>query len=243
MIALEMIGVDIVSLRHPETVVLHDVNWIVREGEYWAVGGLLGTGKSDLLATAAGLIPVSQGTYKIYGYEMLASYEKALLDARLKVGLVFDGGRMLNHLSVLENVSLPLQYHENLGTAECHDRAASLLEKVGLADYTSRMPGTINRRLQQRAGLARALALRPKVLLLDNPLSGLDPREALWWLNFLDQLSASGTTLVVAADDLRPWRGRARQFSVLKEHRFIPVGSREQLAEHGEPMLQELLRD
>jgi ABC-type transporter Mla maintaining outer membrane lipid asymmetry ATPase subunit MlaF len=241
--ALEMTGVDITSLRYPATVVLHDVNWIVREGDYWAIGGLLGTGKSDLLATAAGLIPVHEGTHRIYGQEIAASYEKGLIEARLKVGMLFDGGRLLNHLSVIENVSLPLQYHENLGAAECYDRAASLLEKVGLADYTSRMPGTINRRLQQRAGLARALVLRPKVLLLDNPLSGLDPREALWWLNFLDQLSADGTTLVAAADDLRPWRGRARQFAVLKDGRFLPLGSREELAAHAEPILQELLRD
>jgi len=144
---------------------------------------------------------------------------------------------------VIDNVSLPLQYHENLGTVECYERAASLLEMVGLADYTSRMPGTINRKLQQRAGLARALALRPKVLLLDNPISGSDPREALWWLNFLDKLSANGTTLVVAADDLRAWRGRARQFAVLKERRLLPLGSREQLAGHAEPILQELLRE
>jgi ABC-type transporter Mla maintaining outer membrane lipid asymmetry ATPase subunit MlaF len=112
---------------------------------------------------------------------------------------------------------------------------------VGLGDYTGRMPGTINRRLQQRAGLARALALRPKVLLLDNPLSGLDPREALWWLHFLDQLSADGTTLVLAADDLRSLQGRAHQFAILKERQFVALGSREQLAGHSEPLLRELL--
>jgi ABC-type transporter Mla maintaining outer membrane lipid asymmetry ATPase subunit MlaF len=241
--ALEMIGVDVVSLRHPDTVVLHDVNWLVRDGDYWAIGGLLGAGKSDLLSTAAGITPVSEGTYRIYGQEIAAGYEQGVLEARLKVGMVFDGGRLLNHLSVIENVALPLQYHQNLGAAECHQGAASLLEKVGLADYTSRMPGTINRRLQQRAGLARALALRPKVLLLDNPLSGLDPREALWWLNFLDQLSAEGTNLVVAADDLRPWRGRARQFAALKEREFIRLGSRDELTAHAEPLLRELLHD
>lgn len=241
--ALEMVGVDVVSLRHPETVVLHDVNWIVREGEYWAVGGLLGTGKSDLLATAAGLVPAAQGTYRIYGQEITAGYEQALLEARLKVGMIFEGGRLLNHLTVIENVALPLQYHENLSGTDCRDRAASLLEMVGLGDYTGRMPGTINRRLQQRAGLARALALRPKVLLLDNPLSGLDPREALWWLNFLDHLSAEGTTLVLATDDFRGVQGRARQFAVLKERGFISLGTREELALHQEPLLRELLHD
>src|SRR3954468_3776473 len=179
---LEMIAVDIVSLRYPDRVVLQEVNWAVEEKDYWAIGGLLATGKSDLLAPAAGLIPVTHGTYKIYGQEIAIGYEQGLIEARLKVGLLFDGGRLLNHLSVVDNVCLPMQYHENLVGAECRDRAATLLEKVGMGDYTNRMPGTINRRLQQRAGLARALALQPKVLLLDNPLSGLDPREALWWL-------------------------------------------------------------
>lgn len=239
-----MAGVDVVSLWQPSLVMLQGVNWRVQEGDYWAIGGLLGTGKSDLLGTAAGLIPVARGTYRVYGQEISIGYEKGLLEARLKVGMVFDGGRMLNHLSVIENVSLPLQYHENLGAVECRERAASLLEMVGMADYTSRMPGTINRRLQQRAGLARALALRPKVLLFDNPLSGLDPRDGLWWLNFLDQLSSvQKLTLIVAADDLKPWRARARQFAVLKDRRFIALGEREQLIGHAEPILQELLRD
>src|SRR5687768_3328168 len=112
--ALEMSGVDIVSLRHPEAVVLQDVNWSVQESDYWAVGGLLATGKSDLLATAAGLNPVRHGTYSIYGQEIAGAFDKAVIEARLKVGLLFDGGRLLNHLSVIDNVSLPLQYHENL---------------------------------------------------------------------------------------------------------------------------------
>src|SRR5947207_2407385 len=145
--ALEMIAVDIVSLRYPDRVVLQEVNWAVDEKDFWAIGGLFATGKSDLLATAAGLIPVTHGTYKIYGEEIAIGYEQGLIEARLKVGLLFDGGRLLNHLSVIENVSLPLQYHENLGAVECRDRAATLLEKVGLGDYTTRMPGTVKRRL------------------------------------------------------------------------------------------------
>src|SRR5436190_21356441 len=124
--ALEMVGVEVLSLRYPDRVVLRDVTWAVEEKDYRAIGGLLGTGKSDLLATAAGLVPVAHGKYTIYGKEITIGYEQGLIEARLKVGLLFDGGRLLNHLSVIENVSLPLQYHENPAAVECRDRAASL---------------------------------------------------------------------------------------------------------------------
>src|SRR4051794_18886890 len=99
--ALEMVGVDVGSLRSADRVALREVNWSVEEKDYWAVGGLLGTGKSDLLATAAGLVPVSRGTYKIFGQEIALGYEQGLIEARLKVGMLFDGGRLLNHLTVI----------------------------------------------------------------------------------------------------------------------------------------------
>ena len=125
---------------------------------------------------------------------------------------------------------------------------AALLELTGLESVAETHPGAISRNRQQRAGLARALSLRPEVLFLDNPLSGLDPRDVSWWLDLLDQLSAGHPviggqrmTLVVAGDDLRPWKERAHQFAILKGKRFIGLGSRPELAGHSEPLLRELL--
>jgi ABC-type transporter Mla maintaining outer membrane lipid asymmetry ATPase subunit MlaF len=106
----------------------------------------------------------------------------------------------------------------------------------------------MGRNWQQRAGLARALALKPEVLLLDNALTGLDPRDAFWWLQFLDRLSRGEAlpdqkpmTLVATADDLRPWRDRARQFALLKDRRLVVLGDQKRLAEHPEPLLRDLL--
>jgi ABC-type transporter Mla maintaining outer membrane lipid asymmetry ATPase subunit MlaF len=106
----------------------------------------------------------------------------------------------------------------------------------------------VNRNWQQRIGLARALALKPEVLLLDNPLTGLDPRDAAWWLDIVDALAAGHPivdgkplTLVVTGDDLRPWQNRARQFAVLKNRQFVSLGARADLAGHTETHLQDLL--
>jgi ABC-type transporter Mla maintaining outer membrane lipid asymmetry ATPase subunit MlaF len=105
-----------------------------------------------------------------------------------------------------------------------------LLEATGLTLLTTRLPSSLGRNWQQRVGLARALALRPEVLLLDNPLSGLDPRDVAWWLEFLARLSAGHPlldgrplTLVVSGDNLRPWKHLARQFGVLRGTRFVPL--------------------
>jgi ABC-type transporter Mla maintaining outer membrane lipid asymmetry ATPase subunit MlaF len=123
-----------------------------------------------------------------------------------------------------------------------------MLELTELAPFANHMPGAVGRNWQKRAGLARALMLRPEILLLDNPLGGLDLRHANWWLDFLDQLSAGHRplagqpmTLIVAAENLRPWRGRARQFAVLKDQQFVACGSRTELERATEPLVREML--
>jgi ABC-type transporter Mla maintaining outer membrane lipid asymmetry ATPase subunit MlaF len=125
----------------------------------------------------------------------------------------------------------------------------ALLELTGLQRFARRTPGALGRNWQKRVGLARALALRPEILLLDNPLGGADVREAGWWLNLLAQFSTGhefmpdkrATTLVVSADDLRPWRERAKQFAVLRDGRFQVLGNRVQLADAPDSVVKELL--
>src|SRR5439155_17579009 len=136
----------------------------------------------------AGLMPPAEGSYRLFGEEM-PIFDEGRLRHRLRLGLVFDGGQLLSHLTVWENVALPMRYHGSLTEMEAHQEAQKLLEALELAPWTESTPGAIGRNRQKRVGLARALALRPEVLLVDAPLTGLDLPHRNWWLGLLDQLS------------------------------------------------------
>jgi len=244
-----MTGVTVSAMRPPDTVVAEGINWTVSAGDYWVVAGLHGSGKSDFLMLTGGLMGPRRGRYLFFGEEM-PIFEDARLKERLRLGLVFDGGQLLNQLTVAENVALPLRYHHNLSRTEGAAAARELLEYTQLTAWAESTPGTLGRSWQKRAGLARALALRPEVLLVDNPLAGLDPRHVHWWLGFLDQLSKGHplmhgrpVTLVVTTADFHPWKGHARQFAVLSDHGFVVLGTWGQLESSSEELVRELLTE
>lgn len=228
--AIEMVDATLTSLTETHRIVAENVNWVVMPGDYWVIGGLHGAGKSDFIAAAGGILLPTRGTYRLFGKEVQFGYEQELLSTRLRVGMVFDGGRLLNHLTVAENVALPLQYHLVLSPDELVDRVRQLLEWVESIAIAEAYPANVSRNRQQRIGLARAVALRPEVLLLDGPLTGLDPSDAAWWIDTLDHLAqghpllgGKPLTVVATAHDFRPWRGHARQFAVLRHKRFRVV--------------------
>src|SRR6185295_2429758 len=104
---VEMRDVSVPSLRDPSGAVLEGVNWTVRRGDYWAIGGLLRSGKSDLLSVAAGLLRPSKGESRLLGIDLFGCPEHEQLAARRRVGFVFDGGQLLHDLTLEENVALP----------------------------------------------------------------------------------------------------------------------------------------
>ena len=244
-----MTGVAVSALRDPDTMVAEGINWTVNTGDYWVVAGLHGSGKSDFLMLTGGLMAPRQGRYRFFGEEM-PIFEERRLKARLRLGVVFDGGQLFNHLTVAENVALPLRYHRNLSQGEAAVAVSELLECTELTPWAEKTPGVLGHGWQKRAGLARALVLRPEVLLVDNPLAGLDPRHVQWWLAFLDQLSQGHrlmggrpVTLVVATSDARPWKGHARLFASLRRQGFAVLGSWAQLEAASAEPAQELLTE
>jgi phospholipid/cholesterol/gamma-HCH transport system ATP-binding protein len=225
---IELLEADIPSRREPDTVSVAGVNWSVRDGEFWVIGGLQGSGKSDLLCVAGAIARPLRGVYRAFGREITPAYTNECLTERLRLGLVFgDGGRLFNQLDVRSNISLPLEYHRRLEPTAMAARVRALLEATGLQPWAERVPSELNLAWRQRVALARALALRPEVLLLDNPLTGLDPRHARWWTEFISQLGTGHPlledrplTVIVAADDLRPWHQPGRRFALLDNSRL-----------------------
>src|SRR6266850_7782355 len=157
---IDMRGVSVGAMRDPSTVVVEDVNWTVAPGDYWVIGGLQGSGKSDFLMMTGGLMAPLAGTYCFLGEEM-PIFEEDRLAHRLRLGFVFDGGQLFNHLTVSENISLPLQYHHNLDKAEARAEVQRMLDLTELGPWADSTPGAIARNWQKRVGLARALVLRP----------------------------------------------------------------------------------
>ena len=246
---LEMIDAAVApshAFSHP---VIEEVNWSVEEGECWVVGGLPGTGKSDLMAAAAGMHRLSRGTHRLFGRDLAALPEEERVHIRLRVGLVFGNeGRLFRHLTIAENLSLPFSYHSNCEPEEAEGHIRAVLEATGLASIATRHPTSINRNLRPRAALARALMLRPDLLLLDDPLRGLDLRETRWWMDFLRQLREGHpimhrkrVTLGVATDDFIPWLGQGDKFALIENGRWLFLGGAEDLQKREEPLLREML--
>jgi ABC-type transporter Mla maintaining outer membrane lipid asymmetry ATPase subunit MlaF len=245
--AIEMRGVHVGAMRDALFTVVEDVNWSVAAGEFWVVAGPEYSGKSDLLMLAAGLMPPTRGSCMVFGCDT-RYFGEADPAERLRVGLVFQGGNLFNGLTIAENVALPLQYRHDLTAAAAVREVQALLALLELMHVAGLAPADVAANWRQRAALARALILRPEVLLLDNPLAGLGARHRHWWLRFLEQLSrgheplgGQPMTIVVAADDLRPWQDSRRKFALMRGKRFNAIGGWDEVETASDPVLKELL--
>ena len=223
----ELRDVTVPYRRDPDRATLEEVNWTVHENDLWVVGGLQGTGKSDLIFMLAGLTKPIRGSYTLFGQDMGSRFGDEFLPSRLRMGVVFDDSRLLNHLTFAENIALPARYHENLHAGEADGWVEALLKAANIHNFAHNTPSMVAWHWRRRAALVRALALRPELLFLENPLRGLDWRHTAWWIDFIqrlwrghDLMRGRPLTIVASTDEFRPWRDVGAKFAVLREQRF-----------------------
>ncbi|HZF01226.1 MAG TPA: ATP-binding cassette domain-containing protein [Methylomirabilota bacterium] len=244
---IEMRDVQVGTMRDLSEVVLENVNLSAARGEFWVVAGPQHSGKSDFLMMTAGLMPPANGCYKFFGNETGIFDESRLAD-RLRMGFIFESAQLFHDLTIAENIALPLRYHKNLSPSDAVKAVDELLELTELKPIADVTPANLPRSWHRRAGLARALTLQPEILLLDNPLGGLNARHSQWWLRFLDGLwrghkllGEKPMTIIATTDDLRPWRNDARRFALLKDGEFVSLGAWNKILSSNEPIVKELL--
>ena len=247
--ALEMRRLAVAAMKNPNITVAKDVNWTVQPGEFWVVGAPQHSGKSDFLMTIGGIMSPAEGEFSFKG-EAMPIFEEARMAHRLKLGFVFDGGQLIGSLTIAENIALPLRYHARMSAEAITNRVDELLALTELTSWADNTPVNVARSWRQRAGLARALALQPEVLLLDSPLTGLYLRHTAWWLGFLSELArghsalaGQALTLVATADDLRPWRRHANRVACLSKRQLLVLGDWAAVEASDEPVVKDLLRE
>ena len=168
----DLIEIEHVDAGYPGAVILHDVSFTVRRGEVFILLGGSGCGKSTMMKHMIGLNPVLAGRLAIDGMEWGRKTRDALCR---KIGVMYQSGALFGSMTCLENVMLPLEEFTTLRAAERRARAMSLLSDVEMADAADKMPSEISGGMRKRAAIARAMALDPEVVFLDEPSAGLDP--------------------------------------------------------------------
>jgi phospholipid/cholesterol/gamma-HCH transport system ATP-binding protein len=224
--------------------VLNGFNLNVIHGETVAVLGRSGTGKSVLLRLLIGLQKPDSGFIRIQGQEIAGLDSKPLNEIRKKIGFLFQEGALYDSLTVEQNVDFPLSRHTTLSVEERKKLTRELLGSVGMENDLDKMPSQISGGMQKRVGLARALALSPAIVLLDEPTAGLDPITAAEIGELISQMQQKHKmTSLVVTHDLHGARHFANRLVMLDQGKLLFEGSFEDLQKSTDPFVIQYLKD
>jgi phospholipid/cholesterol/gamma-HCH transport system ATP-binding protein len=233
---------DRVSKAFGSLQVLDDISFEIPAGQAFCLLGRSGTGKSVTLRHIVGLVKPDKGRVLVEERDIAMLAGRELADVRKHMGFLFQNAALFDSMSVGDNVAFPMRRHTDWSDAEIRARAAKKLADVGLDDAYDKMPGDLSGGMKKRAGLARAMALDPPILLVDEPSAGLDPITAGEIDELLVKTKQGGTTLVVVTHNIPSARVIGDGFAVLQEGRMLASGSIEALDASEEPLVQAFMR-
>jgi ABC-type polar amino acid transport system ATPase subunit len=226
---------DLKKAFHERTVI-DGISIDVSKGDLIAIIGPSGCGKSTLLRCINGLESSDAGHVNVFGTELRSPNEigqkeftKRALTVRQKVGMVFQNFNLFPHLTILENLIKAPMVVGNISREDAEKRARELLKKVGLSDKAHSYPDQMSGGQQQRAAIARALAMNPEILLYDEPTSALDPELVQEVLRVMKQLDSEGMTQLVVTHEMRFARDVSDKVVFVDKGKIVEAGTPEQV--------------
>lgn len=237
-----------VELRHVTKafggrVVLDDVSFAVPAGRSVCILGRSGTGKSVTLRHIIGLMRPDAGAVLVDGEDITRMNSRDLSRVRRRIGFLFQYAALFDSITVGANVEFPMRRHAKMTDEEIRARARDLLAQVGLEREYEKMPGDLSGGMRKRAGLARALALEPAILLADEPSAGLDPVTSGEIDGLLvDLRQQRRTTLVVVTHNIPSARAIGDELVFLHEGRILAQGPADALDASEVPLVRQFMR-
>jgi phospholipid/cholesterol/gamma-HCH transport system ATP-binding protein len=224
--------------------VLNGINLSVSRGETLAVLGRSGTGKSVLLRIIIGLETPDSGSVCIHGQNIVGLALDRMGEIRKKMGFLFQHAALYDSLTVAENVAFPLVHHrKDMSRSERSERVNQLLSEVGMEGDFGKMPSDISGGMQKRVGLARALALEPEILLLDEPTAGLDPISSGEIDDLILKLQRERQMAsIVVTHDLHSARTIANRLALLDQGNVVIEGTFEDLQQSEIGFVEDFLK-
>jgi phospholipid/cholesterol/gamma-HCH transport system ATP-binding protein len=222
--------------------VLDKVSFEIERGLSFCILGRSGTGKSVTLKLIDGLIKPNEGIISIEGQPITNLDSRELVPIRKKMGFLFQSGALFDSITIGENVAYPLRRHTKKSENEIKQCVREKLGLVGLENDNDKMPDQLSGGMRKRAALARALALDPSILLVDEPSAGLDPITSREIDELLLGLKSRDTTLVVVTHNIPSARKIGDELAVLHEGHIIARGRAEELQQSENKLVRELLQ-
>ena len=222
--------------------VLRGVDLSVAPGESVVIIGRSGTGKSVLLKHVVGLILPDAGTVRVDGVDVPTLGGAELLELRKQMGMLFQGGALFDSLTIGENVGLPLREHTDIDETQVDLVVREKLHLVGLEGVDGMHPSSLSGGMKKRAALARALALNPKIMLYDEPTTGLDPITADLTNRLIRRLQERlGITSIAVTHDMRSAYHIADRIAMLHEGRIHAIGTPAEIQATADPAVRQFI--
>jgi phospholipid/cholesterol/gamma-HCH transport system ATP-binding protein len=222
--------------------VLQDVSFDVPRGKTTAIMGPSGTGKSVLLKLIIGLLKPDTGEIWVEGERISGVREKDVFRIRRKFGVLFQDGALFGSMNLYDNIAFPMREHTSKTEREIRANVLRKAELVGLVAHLNKLPGEVSGGMRKRAGLARALVLDPKIILFDEPDSGLDPVRVAYLDDLVNTAQhETGATFFIITHNIESVMRTADHMGLLFRSRLVGFGAKSEMCDSRDPIVNQFL--